>query len=122
MFLYQFYGSASDSMNIIILLIVGLFVNGPYALITTAISAELGSNLDNNKALATVTAIIDGTGSIGAAVGPYLAGLVSGYSWDLVFYMISAANLLALMSLIRISRNEWKRIKYQDIGGESKRN
>ena len=27
------------------------------------------------KATATVTAIIDGTGSIGAAVGPFLAGI-----------------------------------------------
>ena len=56
---------------------VGLLVNGPYALITTAVSAELGihpSLRGSAKALATVTSIIDGTGSIGAAVGPFLAG------------------------------------------------
>ena len=43
-------------------------VNGPYALITTAVSADLGTHKSlkgNSKALATVTAIIDGTGSIG---------------------------------------------------------
>lgn len=52
----------------LLLITVGVLVNGPYALITTAVSAELGTHscLDgNNKALATVTAIIDGTGSIG---------------------------------------------------------
>jgi OPA family glycerol-3-phosphate transporter-like MFS transporter 1/2 len=46
----------------------GLFVNGPYALITTAVSADLGTHKileGNSKALATVTAVIDGTGSIG---------------------------------------------------------
>lgn len=53
-----------------LLIIVGLLVNGPYALITTAVSAELGTHHSlegNSKALATVTAIIDGTGSIGKA-------------------------------------------------------
>lgn len=49
-------------------LITGALVNGPYALITTAVSADLGTHKSlrgNAKALATVTAIIDGTGSIG---------------------------------------------------------
>lgn len=43
-------------------------VNGPYSLITTAVSADLGTHPclhGNAKALATVSAIIDGTGSIG---------------------------------------------------------
>ena len=47
---------------------VGLLVNGPYALITTAVSTELGTHQSlrgSARALATVTAIIDGTGSIG---------------------------------------------------------
>ena len=63
--------------NVVLLLTVGLLVNGPYALITTAVSAELGTHPSlrgSGKALATVTSIIDGTGSIGAAVGPFLAG------------------------------------------------
>ena len=63
--------------NIALLLVVGLLVNGPYALITTAVSADLGihpSLRGSAKALATVTSIIDGTGSIGAAIGPFLAG------------------------------------------------
>jgi len=48
--------------------ICGALVNGPYCLITTAVSADLGTHpsLQGNKmALATVTAIIDGTGSMG---------------------------------------------------------
>ena len=32
---------------------------------------------DNQKAKATVTAIIDGTGSLGAALGPLVTGFVS---------------------------------------------
>ncbi|POI35202.1 hypothetical protein CIB84_001046 [Bambusicola thoracicus] len=52
----------------VMLLISGALVNGPYALITTAVSADLGTHKSlkgNARALSTVTAIIDGTGSVG---------------------------------------------------------
>jgi OPA family glycerol-3-phosphate transporter-like MFS transporter 1/2 len=85
-------------------------VNGPYCLITTAVCAELGNRVSSN-ALATVTAIIDGTGSIGACLGPFIAGLVSTSSWQNVFYMVFIADFLALVSLLRIARHEWIRIR-----------
>ena len=48
-------------------MLVGILVSGPYALITSAISAELGTHekLKGSKGLATVSAIINGTGSVG---------------------------------------------------------
>uniref|UniRef100_A0A3P9H706 Solute carrier family 37 member 1 n=1 Tax=Oryzias latipes TaxID=8090 RepID=A0A3P9H706_ORYLA len=82
------------------LLVSGALVNGPYALITTAVSADLGTHKSlkgNARALSTVTAIIDGTGSVGAALGPLLAGLLSSYGWDKVFYMLMAADFFALL-------------------------
>lgn len=101
LFIYDSIGNTSLGVNIVLLLIGGLLVNGPYALITTAVSAELGTHSslgENSKALATVTAIIDGTGSIGAAVGPLLAGLVSRWGgWHNVFYMLMCADLFALL-------------------------
>ena len=91
--------------NLIILVITGLLVNGPYALITTAVSAELGTHKSlrgSGKALATVTAIIDGTGSIGAAVGPFLAGWLAGdNNWSRVFNMLMMADVFALLLLVR---------------------
>ncbi len=42
--LYNQYGSVSLTVNIVLLLITGAFVNGPYALITTAVSADLGTH------------------------------------------------------------------------------
>uniref|UniRef100_A0AAY4BSF0 Major facilitator superfamily (MFS) profile domain-containing protein n=1 Tax=Denticeps clupeoides TaxID=299321 RepID=A0AAY4BSF0_9TELE len=54
--------------NFSMLLVCGGLVNGPYALITTAVSADLGTHKSlkgNARALSTVTAIIDGTGSVG---------------------------------------------------------
>ncbi|XP_012217054.1 glucose-6-phosphate exchanger SLC37A2 isoform X2 [Linepithema humile] len=106
LFVYDYVGNVSLGVNIVLLLIAGLLVNGPYALITTAVSAELGTHPslgDNSKALATVTAIIDGTGSIGAAVGPLLAGLVYAWAgWHNVFYMLMCADLFALLLLSRL--------------------
>ena len=101
--------------NMLVLAVTGALVNGPYALITTAVSAELGTHRSlrggaNHRALATVTAIIDGTGSIGAAAGPLLAGwLTSGGSWDGVFTMLMASNVLALVFLSRLVRHELRR-------------
>jgi MFS family permease len=74
----------------------GFFVNGPYALITTAVSADLGTHQSlagNEKALATVTAIIDGMGSIGAAIGPLMTGYISELpgGFDNVFLMLYGA-------------------------------
>jgi len=96
--------------NILLTLVTGTLVNGPYALITTAVSAELGQHPSlrgSGKALATVTAIIDGTGSIGAAIGPFLAGALSGHgNWDNVFYMLMVADVFALILLTRLVKQE----------------
>uniref|UniRef100_M1BY68 Glycerol-3-phosphate transporter n=3 Tax=Solanum TaxID=4107 RepID=M1BY68_SOLTU len=93
------------TINIILMLIAGVFVNGPYALITTAVSADLGTHSSlkgNSRALATVTAIIDGTGSIGAAVGPFLTGYISADSWNAVFVMLMGSALVAGLFLTRL--------------------
>lgn len=103
--LYRIYGSVSLYWNITLMLIAGMFVNGPYALITTAVSADLGTHSSlngNSRALATVTAIIDGTGSVGAAVGPMLTGYLSAKSWGAVFTMLMGAALVAGLLLTRL--------------------
>nr|CAB3266253.1 sugar phosphate exchanger 2 [Phallusia mammillata] len=110
MFLFHVYGSVSATVNITLLIITGAFVNGPYALITTAVSADLGTHQvlqGNAKALSTVTAIIDGTGSIGAAIGPFLTGLILPTGWRNVFYMLIASNLLAVVLLLRLITKEF---------------
>uniref|UniRef100_A0AAQ5Y4U4 Glucose-6-phosphate exchanger SLC37A2 n=1 Tax=Amphiprion ocellaris TaxID=80972 RepID=A0AAQ5Y4U4_AMPOC len=100
LFLYNSIGQRSLGTTIGMLLVCGGLVNGPYALITTAVSADLGTHESlrgNSRALSTVTAIIDGTGSIGAALGPLLAGLISPTGWNNVFYMLITADILACL-------------------------
>lgn len=110
--IYHQYGALSLPISVVLLFVAGILVNGPYALITTSVSAELGQQVDgNSKALATVTAIIDGTGSIGAAVGPLLAGLVSTSGWQNVFYMLILSDILAMVLLIRLVIKEFAKLK-----------
>ncbi|MGH0162313.1 UNVERIFIED_CONTAM: hypothetical protein FKN15_042557 [Acipenser sinensis] len=132
LFVYNRIGEYGLGTTIGMLLLCGGLVNGPYALITTAVAADLGTHeslrgnskalstvtaiIDgtgsigvwngtheslrgNSKALSTVTAIIDGTGSIGAALGPLLAGLISPTGWNNVFYMLITADILACLFL-----------------------
>uniref|UniRef100_A0A3Q1BVZ9 Glucose-6-phosphate exchanger SLC37A2 n=1 Tax=Amphiprion ocellaris TaxID=80972 RepID=A0A3Q1BVZ9_AMPOC len=108
LFLYNSIGQRSLGTTIGMLLVCGGLVNGPYALITTAVSADLGTHESlrgNSRALSTVTAIIDGTGSIGAALGPLLAGLISPTGWNNVFYMLITADILAC--LVRNTTLSW---------------
>ncbi|PQM34832.1 putative glycerol-3-phosphate transporter 5 isoform X2 [Prunus yedoensis var. nudiflora] len=108
---YRVYGSLSMVANILLMFLSGLLVNGPYSLITTAVATDLGTQTvirGNSRALATVTAIIDGTGSVGAALGPLLAGYISTTGWNNVFLMLIFAIFCATLFLIRIARTEIK--------------
>uniref|UniRef100_UPI003AAD2A13 glucose-6-phosphate exchanger SLC37A2 isoform X2 n=1 Tax=Centroberyx gerrardi TaxID=166262 RepID=UPI003AAD2A13 len=109
LFLYNYIGQRSIGTTVGMLLLCGALVNGPYALITTAVSADLGTHESlrgNSRALSTVTAIIDGTGSIGAALGPLLAGVISPTGWNNVFYMLISADVLACLFLSRVVYKE----------------
>ena len=122
LFVYKFYGNASLGSNITYMLMAGIFVNGPYGLITTAVSANLGSHKSlkgNTKAMATVTSIIDGTGSLGAAVGPLMAGVVSCYGWNDVFYLLIIVELVAALFLTRQVKHEL--VKLSNVLSEYRR-
>jgi OPA family glycerol-3-phosphate transporter-like MFS transporter 1/2 len=77
--LYSSVASVGLAVNIIVMFIVGVLVNGPYTLISSAVAADLGNHPSlkgNPKAMSTVTGIIDGCGSVGAALQGVLIGLV----------------------------------------------
>ncbi|KAL8167482.1 hypothetical protein V2J09_008981 [Rumex salicifolius] len=111
LFCYKTYGYMNIYVNGILMFVTGVFVNGPYALITTAVSVDLGTHSSlkgKARALATVTSIIDGTGSIGAAIGPLVTGYLSNISWSSVFLMLMSS---ALLAGILLSRLVWDEIK-----------
>lgn len=109
LYIYRKYGGISKTVNIVLMMITGLFVNGPYALITTAVSADLGTHRSlrgDSRALATVTALIDGTGSVGAAIGPLVTGFLSTKGWGSVFMMLMLGAFVAGTLLLVLVRQE----------------
>ena len=62
--------------------IMGFMVSGAANLISSTVSADLASD---PAAKATVIGIINGTGSMGAALGQILIGWLQGFSWNAVF-------------------------------------
>ena len=71
--------------------VTGIFIGGPANMISTAITADLGRQeilAANNQALSTVTGIVDGTGSFGAAIGQILIPVIENRwnDWRFVFY------------------------------------
>ncbi|GFY99692.1 major facilitator superfamily protein [Actinidia rufa] len=106
---YRIYGSISMFTNVRMMFLSGLLVNGPYSLITTAVAADLGTQSlvkGNSRALATVTAIIDGTGSVGVALSPLLAGYISTRGLNSVFFMLTVSISIAAMLLIQVVKTE----------------
>ncbi|GFH19154.1 glycerol-3-phosphate permease-like protein [Haematococcus lacustris] len=103
----------------ILMMLSGFCVNGPYALITTAVSADLGTHESlqgNGKALATVSAIIDGMGSLGAALGPMLTGYISQHgSFDMVFTMLYMSALTAALLIIKLAARELRELRGKSV-------
>lgn len=103
------YGQGTEWL-VFALIFTGLLVNGPVGLITAVVAADLGTHPSlngNSGALATVTSIIDGTGSMGAALGPFLVGYIfTGDNWTSVFSMLLICNVIAVIMLFRLVKKE----------------
>ena len=105
--LFIFNGSPDDKLFAAALMgISGFFIGGASNMIGAACAADLGKTAIEYgmpSAIALVTGIIDGTGSIGAAVGqvsiPYLELT---YGWGSVFYMFMAMCTISALSLLPV--------------------
>lgn len=109
--IYGFCGHINFYLNATLVFITGVFVNGTYALITTAVSVDLGthqslSSRGRKRAMATIIAIIGGTGSAGAAIGLLLAGYISAISWDSVFLVLMIVALFPGLVLTKLVSTE----------------
>ncbi|KAM8933232.1 sugar phosphate exchanger 3 isoform 4-T4 [Lycaon pictus] len=92
------------SINALLMAVTGFFIGGPSNMISSAISADLGRQeliQGSSEALATVTGIVDGTGSIGAAVGQYLVSLIQdnlGWIWVFYFFILMTSCTILFIS------------------------
>ncbi|CAI5786236.1 sugar phosphate exchanger 3 [Podarcis lilfordi] len=108
--------SPNDKLiNAVLMAITGFFIGGPSNMISSAISADLGRQemvKGSSEALATVTGIVDGTGSIGAAVGQSLVSLIHDkLEWMSVFYFFSLMIGLTVLFIMPLIVNEIKMLR-----------
>jgi len=105
LFVYT-YSPANKVENAALMSLVGIFVNGAANIVSTAVAADLGRQpvlRGNSKALATVTGIIDGTGSAGAAIGMLIISpLSNALGWKSVFYTFIIMMILTAICILPI--------------------
>ena len=103
----------TDSVFVLYYLLVpilGFFIGGVANLIPSLIASDLGKNPALNEgAVSTITGILDGTGSFGAAIGQFVIGLLAEYfGWDAVFAFLIACCFIPALLLITKLKNECK--------------
>ena len=85
--------SASKTLNGVFMTITGALIGGPANMISAAITADLGRQevlAASDQALSTVTGIVDGTGSFGAAIGQVFIPIIQKHwsDWKFVFLLL----------------------------------
>ena len=119
--LYAVDGKGADRGGVgVLLFLAGAFSGGPQNLLATAICQEIGSSgRSGGAAVARVASVVDGIGSLGAAVVQMLVGHLAtcrpkddeqgeGKSCELdgVFILLVAGSLLASFALVRLAVEE----------------
>ncbi|XP_053575007.1 sugar phosphate exchanger 3 isoform X2 [Bombina bombina] len=103
-------------INAVLMAITGFFIGGPSNMISSAISADLGRQemvRGSSEALATVTGIVDGTGSVGAAIGQFLVSVIQrDLGWMWVFYFFILMTSLTIVFIIPLIVREMRSVRW----------
>ncbi|XP_038062236.1 sugar phosphate exchanger 3-like [Patiria miniata] len=101
-------------LNAVLLTLVGIFVNGVAHVISSVVAADLGQQdaiRGCREALATVTGIIDGTGTMGAAVGQIIVPVLQmNYGWPSVFYFLAIISIIGTFFILPVFVKELKKL------------
>ena len=98
----------------IVIPIIGFMNAGASHLMCTAVAADLAEKCEakrNDDAKATVTGIMNGVGSLGAAAGGILIGWLQTFSWDYVFFFLISVSTVATALLVVITLSEYRESK-----------
>ncbi|CAG2196428.1 SLC37A3 [Mytilus edulis] len=111
LFIYS-HSPNNKTINGVLMAVAGFFVGGVANLISAAISADLGRQgpvQGNTEALATVTGIVDGTGSAGAAIGQVLVPVIQQkFGWKSVFVVFMIMIALTIVCILPMFIKECK--------------
>ena len=106
---YLSYGSL-----MVAFLFYGFFMQGVTNTIAATCSADIGKGSGKHtKAVATVTGIIDGSGSVGASIGQFVVGATeTAYGWRYGYLLLVAImQTITIFPLMKIFVGEVKDIK-----------
>ncbi len=106
--LMYFFSNHADTLEpaylLVILGVMGVLVGGPNNIITSAVAADLSEHdqiKGNAKALGTVTGVINGSGSIIAALGLLLIGPIQvNYGWSYVWTFLVLCVIVGTLILV----------------------
>ena len=88
-----------------IIFFIGFMVGGIFNIVAATATADLSKGnvlKDNQKSLATVSGILDGSGSLGAAFGSLIIGQIRNSSWNGVFIFLACAVFLSSISILKV--------------------
>ncbi|VDD76489.1 unnamed protein product [Mesocestoides corti] len=103
LFAYRATPGTSLALNGFVMSVTGFFVAGPSNLLSAVLGTDLARlpSLRGKRVLSTVTGLIDGTGSFGAAFGQLLVPFMqSHYGWNSVFTLFIVCSVLTLLFVI----------------------
>lgn len=84
--------SMSVTVFLVAMFFQGFFINSLNNIISSVCAADLGKQSalqGNERAISTVTGIIDGTGSMGSALGQLIVGVTSGvWGWQYGYLLV----------------------------------
>ena len=108
-FLIVFFSDQNQLLVYTIIFFIGFFVGGVFNIVAATAAADIakGDSLKgNDKALGTVSGILDGSGSLGAAFGSLIIGAVRHYSWNWVFIFLSISVFLSSLPIFKVMVKE----------------
>jgi sugar phosphate permease len=113
---FAMFGESLSAPALLILLgVMGCLVGGPNNIITSAVAADLSEHptiRGNARALGTVTGIINGSGSIIAALALLMIGpLQQTYGWSAVWFLLIGNTIVGTLLM---SPQIYKELYYHD--------
>ena len=108
--------SMSKILLDVMMFLLGFFISGLNNMISSACAADLGKQealKGNTKAISTVTGIIDGTGSLGTAVGLFILSFtVDPLGWQNGYLLVVAIDItITAFPILKIVYEEYKELK-----------
>lgn len=91
-----------------VIFLIGFFLGGPYNIISAATAIDLAKQpaLKNNKsALSTISSLIEGMGSLGAAILQVILGSINS---EYIFYTFTILSLIASILIVPFALKDLK--------------